>query len=132
MIESLPTRLLGTGELDDSTLRDALDAFIQQGLRAAPGNERRSTDGVEFVRWIERDEGRARLCGKIWELASGDEDALRTFWLNVSRESPDGQVRWTLYYGVDPAMTSTRFVRGAADLLMSPSDVAWLTVVSGS
>lgn len=70
MIENLPTRLLGTDEIDDSTLRDALDAFIQQGLRSVAANERRSTDGVEYVRWIERDERHARLCGKIWELAS--------------------------------------------------------------
>lgn len=131
MIESLPARLLGTDELDDSTLRDALDAFIQQVLRSVAGNARRSTDGVEYVRWIERDERRAQLCGKIWELASGEEDALRTFWLNVSRESPDGPVHWTLHYGVDPAVTSARIVRDAADLLTSPSDVSWLAIVSG-
>jgi hypothetical protein len=72
------------------------------------------------------------VCGKIWELVSGDEDALRTFWLDVTREDPGRQVRWTLYYGVDPASTRARLARDAADLLTSPGDVSWLTIVSGS
>ena len=132
--KNLPTLLLGTDELDESTLRDELDAFIKQGLSSVAGNERRSTDGVEYVRWIERDERHARLCGTIWELASRPraESALRTFWLNVTRASPDGQIHWTLYYGVDPEVTGARFARDAADLLTSPSDVSWLAVVSGS
>lgn len=118
--------LFGVGELTNGELKAQLEAMVRKGLASDARSYGRTTDGVEFVRWVERGPTRAQLCGKIWELP---DSGLHTFWLLVERER-EGP-RWTLYYDVDPTSTSRRFERDAADLLKSPHEVRWLIRLAG-
>lgn len=104
-----------------------LEAVIGQALASEPGS-RRSLDGVEHVRFVERGPLRAQVCGKMWELP---DSTLHVFWLDVARDAPGAPARWTLYYDLDSSTVPQRFARDAADLLASPRDASWLVTLSG-
>lgn len=85
----------------------------------------RVSDGIEYLRVVEHEPERMRVCGRVWEI---HDQSLHSFWLEVARTSDDG-FSWTVHY--DPVASSLRRAHNAVHVLEEADGIEWRLTLEG-
>jgi len=114
---------------EENAAADKLENFIADALyRADIWNSPRTSDGITFLRVVERDPTRVRFSGRIYEIAQ----VVHSFWLDIERDKgrPE-QVNWTLYFDIIPGSWSPRRISTIAEAIEVPEQVEWEVALKG-
>ena len=111
----------------DGGRSDALEAFVSGclvdgGVWEAP----RESDGIVQNRILERTPDRLRLCGRIYSI----DQALHTYWLDVTRDAAGPGAVWILYF--DAIAYTERQERNAWVAADRAEQLEWRVVLAGT
>ena len=105
---------------------DALDSFIGHRLfEAGVWESPRTSDGIPHLRIVERAPRSVRACGQVYEI----DQSLRSFWLDLRRETTENDVAWSLHF--DVVGSSPAEQRNAIDVCDQAEKIDWRVILTG-
>jgi hypothetical protein len=117
-----PIDLRSIVSLEEDDVEDLFGSCFASEGGPWPG---RGTDGVAYLRIVQREPERISVCGHMWVL---DDEPVRAFWLDLELD-PEGVVAWVARY--DPIANSPGRALNVIHVLDHAAGTAWRVTASG-